>query len=30
VMAVSFAYAIFYIVVLLAGATLVFGRRNFK
>jgi len=30
VIAVSVAYAIFYIVVLLAGATLVFSRRNFK
>jgi ABC-type transport system involved in multi-copper enzyme maturation permease subunit len=30
VMAVSVAYAIVYIVVLLAGATLVFNRRNFK
>jgi ABC-type transport system involved in multi-copper enzyme maturation permease subunit len=30
VMAVSVAYAIFYIVVLLAGATLIFNRRNFK
>src|SRR6266853_4879773 len=30
VMAVSVAYAIFYIVVLLAGATWVFSRRNFK
>src|SRR6266852_8951377 len=30
VMAVTVAYAIFYIVVLLAGATWVFSRRNFK
>src|SRR6266480_2425452 len=30
VMVVSVAYAIFYIVVLLAAATLVFNRRNFK
>ena len=30
VMVVSVAYAIFYIVVLLAGATWVFSRRNFK
>src|SRR6266446_1681557 len=29
-MAVTVAYAIFYIVVLLAGATWVFSRRNFK